>query len=188
MAQLESLHAVGLLCPGCARVRIVLTHVPTSPLISDNDPVESERSTPRSENENIKKNVKSLNTKPSFGKHLSGRDTVAALTALAASLSGGEATIRVLWENHWEWPALADAHAMGQQLQQKQKQQATRLPSESRAVSAPIFLYFHNKGASHVRDAEGAATASQFRTMDTLGGGWGRRSLAEMAAFHEVCA
>jgi len=193
VAQLESLHVVGLLCPGCAKVHIVLTHVPTSPLISNVDPAESDKiaTINNRNNESANKNMERFHKKPSVGKQLSGRDAVHALRALIMRLSSGEATVRVLWENNWEWPALADAHTMAQQqlqeLQQQQEMQPTTKLSRSGINVAPLFLYFHNKGASHVPDATGAATTSQFRTMDTLGGGWGRRSLAEMAAFHEVC-
>jgi hypothetical protein len=58
-------------------------------------------------------------------------------------------------------------------------------------MSDDLFLYMHNKGATHITDAAGAFLGRSFAESQAAGPrklvyGFGRRTMYEMACFHEV--
>ena len=161
VAQIKSLHAAGLLCSGGAcdnRVHAFLSHVPHSPLL---------------------KASSTNGTRPVVMKNApTAKEALRQLRTLLDALSGGSATLNVSYHNEWEYPALRALWEMASSL--------TRL-DKRKGEGEVLFCYFHNKGASHLPDAQAATLNAAFRKNGN-GHGIGRRTLPELALFREVVA
>jgi len=195
-AQIQSLHEIGLLCRGCATVRVVLTHAINSPLIQgNNSEIEEKEASGQG---------RSRSTLPPSSGGTGDGDVIAAdlpssaeaissLTKLVRDLSGGgnggAATVRVVRGNHWEWPALSDAHNLatlehdhapfsnaGGRSSSHEKDTANFVPAQSTTtgsggVRRKLVLYFHNKGATHFSDSSGPITTMAEKASNQVDGG-----------------
>jgi hypothetical protein len=219
-SQLQSLSVVGLLCKGCAKVHVTITHTKTSPIIIPDSQfstsILSEDNNSNNNNNNNEEGNHDNNLKTTMMTTLkSGKEAIASLVDLLDKLSGGEATHRLIEGNQWEYPGILDIHKLAQtemdlkwndkndEEEEKKKKKfninvKTR-PHQCGAINhlsnnrlEPIYLYFHNKGSSHISDGSISndlkVVKSRFKDFDNLQGGFGRRTLYEMALFHEVVA
>mmetsp|Transcript_11480 Transcript_11480/g.13838 ORF Transcript_11480/g.13838 Transcript_11480/m.13838 type:complete len:428 (+) Transcript_11480:76-1359(+) len=175
LAQLESLILTGLLCEHKntrgAQLYVSITHAKTSSLL-----LQQQQQQPSSSYDNQIPSSNGMN----------GENAIILLRKKINEASGGNATIRVIYGNHWEWPAISELHKWSTEFT-KQRKDKHRNEKEKDY----ICLYFHNKGASHITESQDGVMAphfNNFKLMDNLESGYGRRTLYEMAAFHEVVA